>query len=191
MNTLDTMQNPQQNVSPRPTGVRYGLIAGLILIAIALAFHVTGMIDYTQQNSAMTWISSLLSYGIMIGAAVLGMKKHREDLGGYLTFGQGFMVGLWETLVIAAITGIWSVLFFSVVAPDVIDTMIEAARDQMAEQQGLNDEQIEQAMKITGWMMQPATLSGLAAFGTLFTGLIISLITAAIMKRNPPMEATI
>ncbi len=188
MSTLDAPNNMQNDVSPRSTGIRYGFIAALITIALAMTFHVTGMTDYSSQNSAMNWISSLLSYAVIIGALVLAMKKYREDLGGYLTFGQGFTTGFWAILIIAIVSAVWSFLFFSFIAPDVIDTMIETARDQMAEQQGMSEEQIEQAMQFTSWMMSPVALTFLAAIGTLIMGVIFDLIIAAIMQRKPPVE---
>jgi hypothetical protein len=66
--------------------------------------------------------------------------------------------------------------------------MFETARDQMAEQQGMSEEQIEQAMQLTSWMMSPVALTFLAAIGTLIMGIIFDLIIAAIMQRKPPVE---
>ncbi|MBK7873585.1 MAG: DUF4199 domain-containing protein [Saprospiraceae bacterium] len=184
---MSTLTN---SVSPRPTGVRYGLIASVILIAIGLIFYVGGFIDYTKQGSAMQWVNSLLTYAIMIGAAVMGMKKHREDLGGFMTFGQGFMVGLWEFLVMALVTAVWSFLFFSFIAPDIIDMIMEGTREQMIAR-GTPDDQIDQAMKFTEMMMNPPVFAGIAAVSTFFTGLIFSLIVAAVMQRKPPVDVAV
>lgn len=188
MSTLDTPQ--MNNVSPRPTGIQYGFIAALISIALGLVASTAGLIDYTQQNSAGNWIISLLNYAIIIGALVMGMKKHREDLGGYMTFGQGFMVGLWATLIMAVITLVWTYINFSFIESDAISTMMEATRDQMIDR-GMSDADIDQAMQFTSWMMNPTMLSIFGAVGSLIGGLIISLIVAAIMQRKPPVDAAV
>ncbi len=189
MSTLDDApQIDPANVSPRPTGVRYGLIAGLILIAVGLLFHVSGFADYSGQNTTFTWVNNLLTWGILGGALFLAMKQHREELGGYMTFGRGFMVGFWATLVIAVVTAVWGYIFFSFVAPDLIDFIAEAQRDAMIDQ-GLNDEQIDQATSFTKWMMNPGMLAAFGAIGTLVIGVIISLIVAAISQRKAPESA--
>jgi len=189
MSTLDeTTQVDPSTVSPRPVGVRYGLIAALVLVAVGLVFHVTGFADYTGQNSTFTWINNIITWGILGGAMVLAMKQHRDELGGYMTFGRGFMVGFWVTLIIAVVTAIWSYVFFSFIAPDVIDIIGEAQRDAMIDQ-GMSDEQIEQAMGFSSWMMNPVMLSLFGAIGTLVLGIIISLIVAAIMQRKAPENA--
>ncbi len=182
MSTLE-----MNSVSSRPTGIRYGFIAALISIALGLVASTAGLIDYTQQNSAGNWIISLLNYAIVIGALVMGMKKHRTDLGGYMTFGQGFMVGLWATLIMAVITLVWTYVNFSFIEAGAIETMMEASRDQMIER-GLSEEQIDQAMQFSSWMMNPAMLSIFGAIGSLIGGLIISLIVAAVMQRKPPVD---
>ncbi len=179
MNTLDV--NP---VSPRPTGIRYGLIASLASIALGLIGSTAGLIDYTNQNSSGNWIISLVGYAIIIGALVLAMQKHRSDLGGYMTFGQGFMVGLWVTIITAVISLIWTYVNFAFIEKDALDTIMESSRDQMINQ-GMSQEQVDQAMQYSGWMMNPTMMAVFAGVGGVFGGLILSLIIAAIMQRKP------
>ncbi len=191
MSTLDeTTQVDPSTVSPRPVGVRFGLIAALVLVAVGLVFHVTGFADYTGQDSTFTWINNILTWGILAGAMILAMKQHRDELGGYMSFGRAFMVGFWVTLIVAVITAIWSYVFFSFIAPDVIDVITEAQRDAMIDQ-GMSDEQIEQAVGFSSWMMNPAMLSLFGAIGTLVLGIIISLIVSAIMQRKAPENAAV
>lgn len=188
---MSTLDSPQMidpvSVSPRPIGMRYGGIAALVMIVIGLGFHLGGLSDYENQNNPTNWIASLLNWGVMIGAMVMAMKKHREDLGGYMTFGRGFSVGFWASLIMALITAVWTYLFFTVVAPDLMGVITEAARENMLKQ-GQSEEQVDQAMQYTTMFMNPAIFTVFAAIGTLLTGIIISLITAAIMQRKPPMN---
>ena len=76
MSTLDSSNFVEPtNVSARSIGIRYGAIASLLLIAIGLLFHVTGMTSYTNQLNPGNIISSVLTYAVMIGAYVMGILK--------------------------------------------------------------------------------------------------------------------
>lgn len=190
MDTLDApkMTDPT-SVSPRPVGIRFGAIASLIMILIGLATYLGGLVDYSNQNSAINWIVNLLNWAVMAGAMFLAMKKHREDLGGYMTFGRGFSVGFWAALIMSLITAVWAFLFFTFIAPDIITTIMDATADKMLEQ-GQSEEQVEQAMQYTKMFMTPVSFTIFGFIGTLMTGIIIALITAAISQRKPPVNTT-
>ncbi|MBV6654744.1 MAG: DUF4199 domain-containing protein [Mameliella sp.] len=187
---MSTLDHPNesidpQNVSPWPTGSRHGLLAGLVLIVVGLIIHMTGMVDYSGQNSGGNWVSNITTWGILIAAIFLAVRQHRDqELGGYISFGRSFYVGFIATLLIMVVTTIWGFVFFSFVEPDLIDTMMEMSREQMIEQQGLSESDADQAMGMMGWMMNPVGLSVIGGFATLFTGSIFSLIIGAIMKRE-------
>lgn len=190
MSTLDSPQmTDPTSVSPRPIGIRYGGIAALLLIVIGLGFHLSGLSDYKNQNNPTNWIATILNWGVMIGAIAMAMKKHRDDLGGYMTYGRGFTVGFWASLIMAIITAVWTYVFFTLVAPDLMGIITDAARENMLKQ-GQSEEQVDQAMQYTTMFMNPAIFTAFAVIGTLFTGIIISLITAAIVQRKPPMNTT-
>lgn len=189
MSTLDSPNFVEPtSVSTRSIGVRYGAIVSLILIAVGLLLHVTGMTDFTNQYSAGNIINSVLTYGLMIGGIVMAMKKYRDSAGGYMTFGKGFGTGFWASLVMAGITAVWTYLFFAVIDPSLTDTIMEATRDRMLEQ-GQSEETVDQAMQYTEMFMKPGMMTIFAGIGTLFTGSIISLIVAAIMQRKPMTDS--
>lgn len=188
MSTLDSPQmSDVTTVSARSIGVRYGLIASLILVAIGLIFYVGNLVDYSNQNSATNWISNLINWAVIAGGMVMAMKQYREASGGYMTFGKAFGVGFWVTLVITLVMAVWTYLFFAFIAPDLMDTIMEASRDRMS-QQGQSEEQIDQAMGMMKWMMNPGAFALFGLVGMLITGIIIDLIVSAIMQKKPPME---
>lgn len=189
MSTLDT-QNVESSTSPRSIGVRYGTIAGLILIAIGLIFHVAGLSDYTNQNSTMNWVANVLNWAVMGGAMFMAMKQYRDESSGFITFGRAFGIGFWVALMIAIISGIWAYVFFSFIAPDVIDIMVETQRDAMIDR-GMDDAQIDQAMGITESMMNPGMMTVFATIAILITGIIIDLIVSAIVQRKPPVDMAV
>jgi Ca2+/Na+ antiporter len=188
---MSTLDNPisiePNNVSARSIGVRYGAIASLLLIAVGLIFHVAGLTSYTEQYSTTNIISSVLNYAIMIGAIAMAMKTYRDQAGGFMTFGKGFNVGFWASLIMGVITAVWVFIFFTLVAPDLTDTILEATRENMLEQ-GQSEEQVDQAMQYSAPFMNATSFSIFAAIGTLIAGLIISLIVAAVMQRKPLVD---
>lgn len=186
MENLLPLPDPK-TVSPRPIATRYGLIAALILVLVGLGMYLGGFVDMTNRGSAANWISNIINFGVMIGASIMAVRKHRdEDLGGFISFGRVFKTSFLVILIITIISAVWSYVFFSFVAPDLIDTIIEASRTQMAEKQGLSEEQIDQSMAMVGWMFSPVSLSLMAGISMLFFGLIISLILGGFMKRDAP-----
>ena len=174
------MTNELQNPPIRPTALRYGGIAGLILIVLGLVYYLTDMVDYTGQSS--NWLPNILNYGIMIGAIVLAIKYYKDELlGGSIKFGTAFKTGLATGLVMAVITAIWTFIFFSFIAPDMGTTILEASRTQM-EDQGMSDEQIDQALGITKMFITPGAMTVFVLFGTVVMAAIIAAIAGAIMK---------
>lgn len=187
---MSTLDNPNEgirpeSVSPWPTGTRYGLLAGLVLIVLGLLIHLTGMVDYTGQDSSSNWLTNLINWGVIAAAIVLAVKQHRDtELGGHITFGRSFFVGFIVTLLAAVVSMVWGYVFFSFVEPSLIESMLEMSRDQMMEQQGLSGSEVDNAMGMISWMFTPIMLSLMGGLALLVVGIIFSLIIAAIMKRE-------
>ncbi len=186
MTTLDNPSNlpNTSTVSPRPTAIRYGLIAGLVLIILSVLYNMTDMIDYTGQKSNV--VPNILNWGTIIAALVLAIKHHRDnELGGFITFGRCVGLGSLTSLVIGIISGIFGVLYFTVIDPGLKGEILSQLQEQFAEK-GMDDNAIEMAMSWTETMFSPIGLFLMTTLSTLFGGVILSLIIGAIMKKNPP-----
>lgn len=192
----DVLENPQiphpADASYRQISSRFGLITGLILIAISLASSVLGVVDYTQQGGASNWTISIISYAIVIGAMVMAIRTHRDDdLGGFISFGRAFGVSFLTGLIVAALTMVWTYLFFGFISPEILDSIQEVAREQMAEEQGMSEEQIEQGMSMMSFMFQPGGMAVMAGLGSLLFYSIFALIVSAVMKKDPPLAVSV
>lgn len=182
---MDTLDNPNKIIDPstvsyQSISLRNGAIAGLILIIIGLIGNLTGISDPTQPNSATNWIMNIVNWGIMIAFMVMAVKKHRdEDLGGFITFGRAFGVGFLVTLVLSVITAVWVYVYFGFVDPDMATTIMENSLAQ----QGIEDDAMIDQMKF--WF-SPGAMAIYGLLGSLFFGAILSLIIAAVMKKNAP-----
>ncbi|MCB0552916.1 MAG: DUF4199 domain-containing protein [Phaeodactylibacter sp.] len=189
---MSTLDNPnervdQASVSPWPTGLRYGLILGLVLVTVSLVMSLTGLVDPANQDNPTNWIASILSYGIMIGAIVVAIRQHRDgELGSFITFGRSFFMGFIVVLIASVISMIYTYVYFTMIEPGMIENILDASREKMIEGQGMDEDQAEQALSMMSWMFSPVAMTIIAGVGSLFMGAIFSLIVGAIMKRNPP-----
>ncbi len=184
MTTLDNpIQPTSQPASKWPVAFRWGLIGGLSGIALQLIWQLTGWSDYSNSFSAGNLALMPLSWVIALGAIAMGIKQYRDEhQGGYATFGSAFGTGVMVALVMAILSAIFTVAYLGDIMKDVMTT----AMQEQFESQGLDDEQIEQAMKFSSIMMNPFVMGFSALFGGMISGLIFSLIGAAIMKKDPP-----
>lgn len=187
MSTLDNIDSrPQpEEVSPWPTGSRYGLLASLVLIALSLVMYLSGMVDMTGQDTTSSVLSNVVTFGTIVVALVLAIKQHRDqELAGLISFGRAFYVGFIVILVIGIVQAIYAYVFFAFIEPDMISEMLEMTKEQMMDQQGMSASDAENAMGMMSWTFTPAMFAVFGLLGTLIIGVIIDLIVAAIMKRD-------
>ncbi len=159
----------------------YGFIGGLLSIAASLVLDLTGLVDAAAGKG--TWLSSVVSIAIFVWALFTAIRKQREDLGGTISFGGAFKVAFVASVIIALIGAAYMLLYANFINPDFIDEAKQAAMEQMAAQ-GQSDEQIEQTMEIAGKMMTAPMMLVWSFVVNLIMGVIISLIGAAILKKE-------
>jgi len=167
-----------KNASPFPTALRYGLIGGLISIALGLGTYLAGM-----QGTIPT-ILNIVSTVVTIAVIVYAIRTHRDDdLGGYISYGRCLGTGVLTALIMGLIGAIWTIVLFNFIDPDIMTTMMEPQMEAM-EERGMSDEEIEMAMEMTGKFMNPPVMAGMALVGSVVIGLIVSLIAGAFLKKE-------
>ncbi len=188
---MSTLDSPNFQPQPyRPVALRYGLIGGLILVAISLVGQVAGLADPTQPYSAGSIINSILTYGTIIAILVLAVKFHRDsNQNGFITFGQAFGLGVLAALVMGVISAIYSYVFFAFIDPGFLDQVVEMQKEQMLES-GMSESEVDQAFNMMSAMFTPGAFAIIAVVGSLIFGAIVSLIVAAVMKKDPPAAVT-
>ena len=171
---METLNTPQQLVSPLKTSLKYGLITGAVLIVFSLVTYYAGM----MANESLQWISYL-----MLAAGIfLGVKYHRDrDLGGYMSYGRGLGAGVLIGLFSAILLAVFIYLFYGMIDPGALGELKRLQEEKMYEQ-GQTDEQIEMASKF----MTPEVMAIFTLPAMTFFGFIFSLIISAILKRNRP-----
>jgi hypothetical protein len=162
-------------------GLKYGLIMGLISAVTAAINYATKL--FLNQGASLGF--SLLSIVITIVIFVLAFREFKSQNEGFMKLGQGFMTGFWATVISSLIGAAFIYVWLTVIDPTIMEQIKESSIAQM-EKQGLSDEQIEQGLAMTSFTLKPMFLVGSTLIGGIIFGSIISLIVAAIMKKEPP-----
>ncbi|RZJ80684.1 MAG: DUF4199 domain-containing protein [Flavobacterium sp.] len=171
----------QEQKKPNALAFQVSLIfAAYILVSIV----VSGLLNVEMGPNASTSskvISSALNWVPFIFAVVYVQIKHRKDLGGFITYGRAFSAGFRFSVYAGLFTGILMFLYYQFIDPAAMEKIVDASIA------GAKSDQEVQGIE----MMRPYfTLT--TAFGSaiMFTisGLIVSLISAAIVKRERPLH---
>lgn len=165
-------------ITVRQTGIRYGVILGLISVAYFMVLVLSGI------NTADGWVRWS---GFIFNAAlvVLGQIYFRQNGGGYMSFGQGMGIAFWIALISSVISTAFTVLYMTIIDPDFAQMIQDMQMEAMAEQ-GLSDEQIEQAMKMAAAFTTPPMLFLFGVLGGIFSTMLIALIATFITKKENP-----
>ena len=179
MSTLDQSTKP----SFMPVAIRYAVIGSLVLIAIDLLTRFTGFVDPVDQSKAMNALIILpINWIIAITIFFLAIKEYREQLGGFISFGNAYVVALVTGLIIAGISAVWAFLYLSVIEPDSLNELKSMLEDQA-----------EQGNPVASFMANSFSPIGMAisAFiNRIFLAAIMGLISAAMgQRKDPSLEA--
>ncbi|MCU0390243.1 MAG: DUF4199 domain-containing protein [Thermoflexibacter sp.] len=165
----------EQEITPRQVGLKYGLITGLGYTAYSLTLFLT----HAFANRSLGW----LSYLILIAGLVLACREFKAGFYNTMTFKQGTSVGFWVVLISTLISTIFTYIYIEF-DKELLEYMREQAMFEL-DKQHLSDEQVEQAMKMMDWFLSPEFLAGSTLIGGFIVGMIMALIVAAIMKKEP------
>jgi len=177
------MENQTNTASTKQIMLNYGLILGFLSILFNVLNYAFG--DAYKPH----WSVQVAGVITSVAFIVLGLKKVKENNGGYLTLGQSFKTGIGIMLVAGVIGLIYTYIFMNFIEPNFMSNMIELQQQKMLElNPNLSDEQIEAAMN----MSKKFSGFGVIALGGLlwsvFLGFVLSLITGLIMRKDPEQD---
>jgi len=176
----------------KKNAIVFGSISGLILLIVLVT---STMLCYNNNDfSGNMWLgySSML---VAFSFIFVGIKNERDKhSGGYISFGKAFKVGLYIALVASSVYVVTWLVEYYVFIPDFMDkytahVLREATKDGLtaAELKSKNDE----LNMYKGMYKNPLGVVVLTYLEVLPIGLIIALIAAAILKRNPNKASTV
>ena len=168
----------EEKVSTARVALKYGVLASVVIMIYTTIINVTGL----SQNK----ILSSLSFAFMIIAIVLAMKDFREQNKGFLSYGEGLGVGTLVSAIMGLLSSAFAMFYMQFIDDTLLTQGMNKVREDM-ERKGMDDAQIDQAMELSQKFMSPGVVFAFGVFGYIIMGLIISLIVAAILRREKPV----
>jgi Protein of unknown function (DUF4199) len=177
------------------TYLTYGFAMAIAGVLLNLVLYFAGFHSDASKFGTAQLIGGLVGLGIGITGIVLGIQARRaevmaanEDFGYGRALGAGVMIALFSAL-FGMLTGY---LYMQVINPGMTDLMVQHQVSKM-EAAGLSADKVEQMETITRKMMSPAIMAAMSFLMAMFGGTVISLISAAFLKRSasdvPPLVA--
>jgi hypothetical protein len=163
----------------------FGLISGCTLagmMGISMPLLMNGMIDWSSGQ--------LVGYTSMVVAFLavfFGIRSYREKSGGSITFGKAFQVGILITLITSAIYVIgWEIVYWGFM-PDFGDRYAAKTLENL-HKDGASPERIAETEKkmasFKEWYRNPFLNAGITFLEIFPVGLIVTLVSAAILRKN-------
>jgi len=166
----------------------FGLISGVI--SSAMMFLTLPFMDHSSFVLGYTaiFLSMLLVF--------FGIRSYRENAGGTVTFGRAFSVGILITVISCIFyVASWEVIYFKIM-PDFADKYAAQEIATMKEK-GASTAEIAETQKkmvaMKAMLDNPATNAAMTFIEPFPVGLIMTLISAAILRKRPatpPIAAT-
>jgi len=172
-----------QSVNPWKANLTNGLILGLIGIVYSLVIYFLDL----SFNKLQMWIFLPIQIVILFYL----VKSYRDNYRyGMITFGQALGAGVIIFLYYAIIMAVFTYILYTVIDPDLVDKQLAFTEEQMLNR-GMPEAAVEAGMKINEKIMKPAIMAPLSIFGSMFQGVIMSLIVAAFVRKegNPLIES--
>lgn len=164
--------------SSNQTAMKWGSISALVGIIFWFGLYFTDL----YMNNSVNWTI----YLVVLSCQVLGIKEFRDKMnGGFVKFGTAFGI----SFKIALLSGIVSSLMGYVMSKWIDTGMTEAIKQKAMNDmiaKGMSDEMIDKAMSFSSFFFTPEFILIGGIIGALIFGSIISLIVAAIMKKDDP-----
>lgn len=169
------------------TVLKFGLISGLVLSAVSAVLTplcTRGVIDFGAAQ--------VIGYSAMVLSFLLvffGIRSYRDEVaGGTITFGKAFGVGLLIAVVACAVYVVaWEIFYFNFF-PDFLDTYGEYVIDRLRAG-GATAAEIaakEAEMARFAELYANPLINVLITFMEPFpVGLVVTLVSAAILRRKP------
>ena len=162
----------------------YGLILAVSNIVLTLVgFFLGYQTEKMAEGKWFGWAALLLSLGAAVALTWLGVKAVREEAPDKcLSYGKGVGMGFLVNVFAGIIGAIYNFIHFTFINPNYVDYMIDQARQNAGNASEARLAQMEKGMRM---MMGPVGISIWGFIIALTVGIVIALIVAAFLKREP------
>lgn len=166
------------------TAINYGLVGGLAAIAIALLVYLVSTKGY------LMW-SDWLGYAAITVSMVMACKAVRTEMDDVLSFKEGLKTSFLVFVIALAVSFLFKFVLHNFVDPGLADVQMQIAVENIEKLSRWIGESemstiIDELENPDNYKLTARKLLLGYGFNLIFPGFIISLIVAAILKRNPP-----
>jgi len=165
-----------EQVTTKSVGIKYGLLIGIISIAITLVLYMFKL----EQNRFFGFLPLI----IMVAVVIMAHKEFKDKGDSYMSYAQGFGIGFIMS-VVSSIVGALFHFVYHIVDPSVIARMKENNMMEM-EKSGYSDEQIESTLAIMGKVLTPIGITLIGMVSGIVMGIIVVAIITIFTKKNSP-----
>ncbi|MET4080190.1 hypothetical protein ABIB40_000130 [Pedobacter sp. UYP30] len=173
----------EEKTRPNALAFKIAIVFSIYILVLMVIVRALG-INLQSEDTPTLYkvVSGILNWAPFILAIYYVQITHKKELGGFITYGRGFSAGFKFAAYGGLFTGIFIFLYYQFIDQAGVQEIMDAA---LAKANG--DENQIKGIE----MMRPYfTIS--AAFGSAvmftITGLIISLISAAVVKKERPLN---
>ncbi|MGK6352434.1 DUF4199 domain-containing protein [Parapedobacter sp. DT-150] len=171
------------------TAIVFGLISGAIITTMMVwSVQMCYNSEDFKGNAIMGYTAMVVAFSFIF----IGVRNYRNKyLGGFITFGKAFKAGLWIAFVASTIyVLVWLVYYYSFV-PDFMDVytdyVLRTAKSDGATAAELAKKTAE--MADFKELYKNPLMVVLITYAEVFPiGLVIALISALLLKRNPGLQ---
>ncbi|RLD18867.1 MAG: hypothetical protein DRI69_09550 [Bacteroidetes bacterium] len=160
-------------------GIRYGLFAGGFYVVVGLINY---MFELSTQGSMAGVLLWLVPFAVTFAIVYIAIKEFREE-NGSLTTGEGVKLGVLIGLVAALLASVFTVIYTQLIDPNVMTDQLAAVVETW-EDQGMGDDEIEQALKFTEPFMTLTFAIPATIISYVIGGLIKGSISGAVLKQE-------
>ena len=157
-------------------GFKYGL---MMMAASILMFVLRAVTSGNPFDRSVTW--TVVTIAISVTIIVLAHREFKNNGDGFMTYGQGFAIGFWMSLVSVVAYGLFVILYANVIDTNLMDNFYQMQREQMEAGGNMNDSQIDTAIGITRKLFWPLFF----IIGIIFSLITVLIITIFTQKSNP------
>lgn len=162
-------------VSSNKVSIKWALFYVVVSIILTYVYQFLNI----DPSSSIKFINYIPYIAFML----LAQKEYKEQLGGFMTFGEGFLAGFKYTMITAILLALFTYIYFTLLSPQVFQQIMDASKAKLEAKGTLSDDQINTALSFT----TPGFTAIVVAIGSLIMGTIIALIGAAIFKKERPL----
>ena len=175
--TSKSNNSMENSPSTAKTGLKWGLITGLGIVAYTAILYVVGV----ATSSPLMYVS----YAILIAGIVMAMREYKSKNEDYMSYGQGLGIGSFIGTITGLLVGAFTTIYMKYVDTTMAEKQLDVMRAEL-EKSGQTPEQIDQIVSMSQSFMSPGIMFGASVLTYLIIAFIFSLVISAVLRKNQP-----